>query len=292
MKAAGAAGNCAWGSWRSASNPTLRDVHEYCLCFSKGRLDRVRRGESTIERDEFMEATLSVWHAAESACRIGHPAPFPTRSPRRFIELYTFRGDIVIDPFMGSGSTAVAAVESNRRWVGYETEPSYARLTRRRVRQALAAQTPSRRKKLWSPLSTWPLARHPPVDVFGHERINDCTDIAEFALIEARGRRQPVQFVLDDVAVAGHFNVVEHPLVGGGKPAVAQAKPSNRQAAQHGPKVLWPAAGGLQACEGRPAQLHASFVQGHQDRGGIGTKCPCLSRWAAHVLAAPRDGQG
>jgi site-specific DNA-methyltransferase (adenine-specific) len=140
VKAAGAAGNCAWGSWMSASNPTLRDVHEYCLCFSKGRMDRVRRGESTIERNEFMEATLSVWHLpAESARRVGHPAPFPTALPRRFIELYTFTGDVVIDPFMGSGSTAVAAVESARRWVGYETEPSYARLSRRRVRQALAA---------------------------------------------------------------------------------------------------------------------------------------------------------
>jgi DNA modification methylase len=140
VKATGAAGNCAWGSWRSASNPTLRDVHEYCLCFSKGRLGRVRTGESTIERDEFMEATLSTWHLpAESARRIGHPAPFPTALPRRFIELYTFRGDVVLDPFMGSGSTAVAAIESGRRWVGYDTEPEYAKLTRRRARQALAA---------------------------------------------------------------------------------------------------------------------------------------------------------
>jgi site-specific DNA-methyltransferase (adenine-specific) len=140
VKATGAAGNCAWGSWRSASNPTLRDVHEYCLCFSKGRLGRVRTGASTIERDEFMEATLSIWHLpAESARRIGHPAPFPTALPRRFIELYTFRGDVVLDPFMGSGSTAVAAIESGRRWVGYDTQAEYAKLTRRRARQALAA---------------------------------------------------------------------------------------------------------------------------------------------------------
>jgi len=140
VKAAGAAGNCAWGSWRSASNPTLRDLHEYCLCFSKGRMDRVRRGQSTIERDEFMESTLSVWHLpAESARRVGHPAPFPVALPRRFIELYTFAGDVVLDPFLGSGSTAVAAVEAGRRWVGYDTEAAYARLARRRVRQAKAA---------------------------------------------------------------------------------------------------------------------------------------------------------
>jgi site-specific DNA-methyltransferase (adenine-specific) len=141
VKAAGAAGNCAWGSWMSASNPTLRDVHEYCLCFSKGRMDRVRRGESTIERSEFMEATLSVWHLSpESAKRVGHPAPFPVALPRRFIELYTFEGDVVLDPFLGSGSTAVAAVDADRYFVGYELDRSYARLARRRVRQAKAAK--------------------------------------------------------------------------------------------------------------------------------------------------------
>jgi DNA modification methylase len=138
VKAAGAGGNCAWGSWRSASNPTLRDVHEYCLCFSKGRMQRVRRGVSTIERDEFLEATLSVWHLPpESARRVGHPAPFPVALARRFIELYTFSGDVVLDPFMGSGSTAVAAVEAGRRFVGYELDASYAGLARERVRLAV-----------------------------------------------------------------------------------------------------------------------------------------------------------
>lgn len=136
LKAAGATGSCAWGSWQSAQNPTLRDLHEYCLCFSKGRMERVRRGESTISREEFMEATLSVWRIPpESAKRVGHPAPFPVALPRRFIELYTYCDDVVLDPFMGSGSTALAAVELGRRWVGYETDPAYARLTRRRVRE-------------------------------------------------------------------------------------------------------------------------------------------------------------
>jgi site-specific DNA-methyltransferase (adenine-specific) len=140
VKAAGAGGNCAWGSWLSASNPTLRDVHEYCLCFSKGRMDRVRLGTSTIDRNEFLESTLSVWHLPpESARRVGHPAPFPVALPRRFIELYTFSGDVVLDPFMGSGSTAVASVEAGRRFVGYELDRQYARLARRRVRQARAA---------------------------------------------------------------------------------------------------------------------------------------------------------
>jgi site-specific DNA-methyltransferase (adenine-specific) len=136
-KAAGASGSCAFGSWRSAANPVLRDVHEYVLVFSKGRMDRARKGTSTIGRDEFLRDTLSIWDIpAESARRVGHPAPFPVELPRRLIELYTYVDDVVLDPFIGSGSTAVAAVETGRVFVGYELDAGYARMARRRVRQA------------------------------------------------------------------------------------------------------------------------------------------------------------
>ena len=136
-KAAGASGSCAFGSWRSAANPVLRDVHEYVLVFSKGRMDRARKGDSTIGRDEFLRDTLSIWDIpAESARRVGHPAPFPVELPRRLIELYTYRGDVVLDPFLGSGSTAIAAVQAERMFVGYELDAGYARLARRRVREA------------------------------------------------------------------------------------------------------------------------------------------------------------
>lgn len=139
-KAAGASGSCAFGSFRSAANPVLRDVHEYVLVFSKGRMDRVRRGENTVGRDEFLRDTLSIWDIPpESARRVGHPAPFPVELPRRLIELYTFRGDVVLDPFMGAGATAVAAVETDRVWVGYEISRRYARLTRSRARDASPA---------------------------------------------------------------------------------------------------------------------------------------------------------
>ena len=136
-KAAGASGSCAFGSWRSAANPVLRDVHEYVLVFSKGRMDRARKGDSTVGRDEFLRDTLSIWDiTAESARRVGHPAPFPVELPRRLIELYTYRGDVVLDPFLGSGSTAIAAVQAERLFVGYELDAGYARLARRRVREA------------------------------------------------------------------------------------------------------------------------------------------------------------
>lgn len=137
QKAAGAGGSCAWGSWQSAKNPSLRDVHEYVLVASKGSYRRLRIGEDTIERDEFLAATLSVWTIAPaSARRVGHPAPFPVELPRRLIELYTFRGDLVLDPFIGSGSTAVAAVETGRHFVGFDTVRAYVDLAARRVAEA------------------------------------------------------------------------------------------------------------------------------------------------------------
>jgi site-specific DNA-methyltransferase (adenine-specific) len=134
VKAKGAASSCAWGSWMSASNPTLRDLHEYVLIFSKGSFNRADRGESTISRDEFMAATSSVWEIpAESARRVGHPAPFPTALVERLIHLYTYRGDVVLDPFMGSGTTAVAALRTGRRFIGYETNPKYVEICARRL---------------------------------------------------------------------------------------------------------------------------------------------------------------
>ena len=143
-KARGAAGSCAWGSFQSPANPVLRDLTERVVLASKGRFDRAlsareraARGlpaEASISRDEFLEATTDVWEIpAESATRVGHPAPFPVELPLRLIELFTYRGDVVLDPFCGSGSTAVAAVRTGRRYVGYDTVPEYIELARRRV---------------------------------------------------------------------------------------------------------------------------------------------------------------
>ena len=133
QKAQGAGGSCAWGSWRSAKNPTLRDVHEYVVVASKEGFARVRAGTSTIGRDEFLDATVSVWSIpAESARRVGHPAPFPVDLPRRLIELYTFENDLVLDPFVGAGATALAARQTGRHFVGYDLDPSYLELAERR----------------------------------------------------------------------------------------------------------------------------------------------------------------
>ncbi len=138
-KAASASPSTAWGSWKSAANPTLRDVHEYILVFCKGTFKRENpaKRESTISRDEFLEFNKSVWNfAAERARSVGHPAPFPVELPRRLIQLYTFEGEVVLDPFMGSGQTAIAAMKSGRRYVGYEVDATYVDLANQRIQES------------------------------------------------------------------------------------------------------------------------------------------------------------
>lgn len=132
-KSTSAGASTAWGSWRSATNPSLRDTHEYILVFSKDSFNRTQ-GKSTISRNEFLEYTKSVWRfPTESAKRIGHPAPFPLELPYRLIQLYSFEGDTVLDPFIGSGTTAIAALKSGRRFVGYENNPEYVSLALKRI---------------------------------------------------------------------------------------------------------------------------------------------------------------
>jgi DNA modification methylase len=147
-KGEGASSSCAWGSFRSAANPVLRDISERVLIASKGRFDRAKTPEerralslphvNQISPDEFMEATLDVWSMPpESARRVNHPAPFPVELPQRLIGLYTYEGDVVLDPFMGSGTTLVAAVRSDRRYLGYDTDSDYVKTAKRRVRDEL-----------------------------------------------------------------------------------------------------------------------------------------------------------
>jgi len=136
QKARGASGSCAWGSWMSAKAPRLRDVHEYVLVFAKQSFSRPDRGESDIDRDEFMASTLSIWEIpSESARRVGHPAPFPVELASRVIRLYSYREDVVLDPFVGSGTTCIAAAQLGRHYVGYDISEEYCRLAERRIRE-------------------------------------------------------------------------------------------------------------------------------------------------------------
>lgn len=135
-KGATASPSTAWGSWASPANPTLRDTHEYILVFGKETFTRPKLPDRrpTITAGEFLEFTKSVWRfPAEPATKVGHPAPFPVDLPYRCIQLYTYSGEVVLDPFIGSGTTAVAAIRTGRRYVGYEVEPAYCRLAEERI---------------------------------------------------------------------------------------------------------------------------------------------------------------
>jgi len=142
-KASSGSPSTAWGSWLSAKNPTLRDIHEYILVFSKGLFSRENTNgkKSTISKEEFLEFTKSIWtFSAESARKVGHPAPFPVELPLRAIKLYTFEGDVVLDPFMGSGQTAIAALKASRHYVGYDISKEYVTLAQKRIKVYLQEQ--------------------------------------------------------------------------------------------------------------------------------------------------------
>lgn len=149
QKARGSTGSCAWGSFQRPANPVLRDLTERVVIASRDRFDRAigrkERHEKrlpanwSLSRDEFMEATTDVWEIPpESATRVGHPAPFPVSLPERLIHLYTYIDDLILDPFVGSGTTAVAAVRTGRHYVGYDMDASYVERARERVRQEKA----------------------------------------------------------------------------------------------------------------------------------------------------------
>ena len=134
-KASSASPSTAWGSWLSAGNPVLRDIHEYILIFSKESFSRKRgHKKDTITKEDFLEWTKSVWtFPAVSARSIGHPAPFPEELPHRLIQLYTYKGDVILDPFCGSGTACLTALKDERHYIGYDIEPAYVKLANQRI---------------------------------------------------------------------------------------------------------------------------------------------------------------
>jgi len=206
QKAEGASGSCAWGSFRQATNPVLRDISERIVIASKGRFDRAvnarRRAasglphRSTMMADDFMALTLDVWSIPpESARRVGHPAPFPVELPEQLIRLYTFENDLVLDPFMGSGSALVAAARLGRRYVGYDLDADYVALARARVAEVVS-----------SPRLDG-MEERPPLDGAGTSRLaEEMVSTAGFT-ITGRKRRVPrtsvsVALTADDAAGA------------------------------------------------------------------------------------------
>jgi site-specific DNA-methyltransferase (adenine-specific) len=241
QKAEGASGSCAWGSFRSAANPVLRDITERVVVASKGRFDRARTvrqraaeglpHESTLMTEDFMALTLDVWSIPpESARRVGHPAPFPVELPEQLIRLYTYRDDLVLDPFMGSGSALVAAAALGRRYAGYDLDPTYVDLARRRVTEALAPAQPA----------------SPPVAATGNG--SAASRLAEQAVVDAgfaierrgarvRGTGVTVSLVATDGdGATWHFDVV--------------GAATSRRAGMHRADAVWRALGRASALRG------------------------------------------
>lgn len=193
QKQRGASGSCAWGSYQSPANPVLRDTTERLIIASKGRFDRVGRGgdgrgtrgvegSPTIPGDEFMEATLDVWEIpAESATRVGHPAPFPVALVERCLHLFTYDGDVVLDPFMGSGTTGVAAKRTGRHYVGYDTDGAYVRAANERIASLAPTDLPD-------PRTVKEMARTLLADC-GFDSLEDNVRVAPGVTLSARGTR-------------------------------------------------------------------------------------------------------
>jgi DNA modification methylase len=190
QKQRGASGSCAWGSYQSPANPVLRDTTERLIIASKGRFDRVGRGgngagidgQPTVPGDEFMEATLDVWEIpAESATRVGHPAPFPVALVERCLHLFTYDGDVVLDPFMGSGTTGVAAKRTGRHYVGYDTDHAYVRAADERIASLAPTELPDRR-------TVKEMARTLLADC-GFETLDDNVRVAPGVTVSVRGTR-------------------------------------------------------------------------------------------------------
>jgi site-specific DNA-methyltransferase (adenine-specific) len=212
-KGRAAGGSCAWGTFQRPSNPVLRDVTERIVIASKGRFDRAMKPEqrhqldlpstATISRDEFLEATTDLWEIPpESATRVGHPAPFPMALPKRLIELYTYEDDVVLDPFMGSGSTAVAAVRTHRHHIGFDTDQSYINRSKERVAEEIE------RLRRHEELATTPFRVHLPA-------VSSADDGEDFQARAVREGRQAKDLAGILLATCGFMDIQSDVKVAG-----------------------------------------------------------------------------
>lgn len=128
---------CAWGSYLSAKAPSFPRPFEYILVFQKSNgLERI--GESTITKDEWKEYSNGLWSFAPEMKqkKIGHPAMFPIELPTRVIKMLSYKHDVILDPFMGVGTTAIACLNTDRKFIGIEIDDKYFDIARERIDKA------------------------------------------------------------------------------------------------------------------------------------------------------------
>ena len=138
----------AWGSWMSASAPyVIAPVELIVVLYKKNWKKTSGSKESDISRQEFMDWTNGMWvFNGESKKRIGHPAPFPVELPRRCVKLFSYVGDVILDPFCGSGTTMIAAITNNRKGIGIDVDKKYCNLAQNRITENLLPE-PQKKKK-------------------------------------------------------------------------------------------------------------------------------------------------
>ena len=122
----------AWGSWKSASMPYIYNPFEAIIISYKNSWKKLKKGKDTISKEDFIKGVSGIYNFGTEKRKF-NPAPFPYKLPALFIELLTFKDEVVLDPFIGSGTTAVACERLNRRWIGIEINPEYCGVTKQRV---------------------------------------------------------------------------------------------------------------------------------------------------------------
>ena len=151
----------SWGSWQSASAPYIYNPFEVILVGYKTQWKKERLkdnpGVNTISKEDFMKGVGGVWSIQPETQGLTM-ANFPVALPKLCIELLTFKGDVVLDPFMGSGTTAVACLETDRQYIGFEISANYHKIAEDRVTHYqktgnLSLPKPKRPKKESKPKS-------------------------------------------------------------------------------------------------------------------------------------------
>ena len=130
-------GGSAWGSWLTAKSPSIRAKYEYLWIFYKDDWT-LEDGVSDITVKEFMEYTIDLWVVKDDDYDhpyIDHPVPYPIELVNRLLKLFSYKGSLIFDPFLGSGTTALAAKQLQRHYLGCEINPDYFELAKGRLQQ-------------------------------------------------------------------------------------------------------------------------------------------------------------
>lgn len=131
---------CSWGSWKSPSMPYMKYTWEFIEVFYKKEMKHIGRPEDIdISADEFKQWVVAKWSIApeRNMKKYGHPAMFPLELPERCLKLFTYKNDVVLDPFMGMGTTGVACAELKRNFIGIEIDEDYFNKAKKRIEESL-----------------------------------------------------------------------------------------------------------------------------------------------------------